>query len=171
MSGSCAAAGRRSRVLTFASTARGPAVFGWSQCRPFSCVSAGPLERPPGPCCTCACPCVLHCRPFLDLLHVDSKETRRIWQSAPPHYEYTSSILSDLDTDRPVSLDSLRVLASRESVTEPPQVRCGGPPRCRAWGAVHGGGCSAERGVGTRAVTALCRGERSRHVTADAWLD
>lgn len=60
-------------------------------------------------------------KPFLDLLHVDTKETRRIWQSSPPHYEYTSSILSDLDTERPVSLDSLRVLASRESVTEPPQ--------------------------------------------------
>lgn len=53
---------------------------------------------------------------------MDTKETRRIWQSSPPHYEYTSSILSDLDTERPVSLDSLRVLASRESVTEPPQV-------------------------------------------------
>ena len=35
-------------------------------------------------------------RPFLDLLDVDSKETRRIWQSEPPFYEYTSSILSDL---------------------------------------------------------------------------
>jgi dipeptidyl aminopeptidase/acylaminoacyl peptidase len=52
---------------------------------------------------------------------VDSKDTRRIWQSSPPHYEYTSSILSDLDTPRPVSLGSLRVLARRESVTEPPQ--------------------------------------------------
>lgn len=60
-------------------------------------------------------------RPFLDLLDVDSKEARRIWQSQPPHYEYTSSILSDMDDSRPVSLDNLRVLASRESVTEPPQ--------------------------------------------------
>jgi dipeptidyl aminopeptidase/acylaminoacyl peptidase len=61
-------------------------------------------------------------RPFLDLLDVDSKETRRIWQSSPPHYEYTSSLLSDTDDDtRPVTLDNLRMLASRESVTEPPQ--------------------------------------------------
>jgi hypothetical protein len=36
---------------------------------------------------------------------VDSKETRRIWQSSPPHYEYTSSLLSDTDDDtRPVTL-------------------------------------------------------------------
>jgi dipeptidyl aminopeptidase/acylaminoacyl peptidase len=60
-------------------------------------------------------------RPFLDLLEVDSKETKRIWQSEPPFYEYTSSILSDLDTSKPISLDNLRILACRESVTEPPQ--------------------------------------------------
>lgn len=60
-------------------------------------------------------------KPFLDVLHIDSKESQRIWQSSGPHYEYTSSILSDLETEKPISLDSLRVLASRESVTEPPQ--------------------------------------------------
>lgn len=151
----------------------------------------------------------LFLRPFLDLLDVDSMETKRIWRSEPPYYEYTSSILSDLvgmccvaqhaahcrcgcmdlagmwhsmlarplvqqhhaccattgcnrwgtlsrqlvaskpptlelagrpvyrqrssvahsclvlppqDTSKPISLDNLRILASRESVTEPPQV-------------------------------------------------
>ena len=67
-------------------------------------------------------------RPFLDLLEVDSGETRRLWQSSPPHYEYTSSILSDCaataaDPAAPITLDNLSLLASRESVTEPPQVR------------------------------------------------
>jgi dipeptidyl aminopeptidase/acylaminoacyl peptidase len=59
-------------------------------------------------------------RPFLDVLDLDTRETRRIWQSAPPHYETISSILSDLD-DCPITLDALRVLSSRESVEEPPQ--------------------------------------------------
>ena len=48
-------------------------------------LAAVPLPPPPPP-----------PRPFLDLLDVDSGEARRIWQSAPPFYEYTSSILSDL---------------------------------------------------------------------------
>jgi len=42
-------------------------------------------------------------RPFLDLLDVDSKESQRIWQSEPPFYEYTSSILSDLVGIRPAA--------------------------------------------------------------------
>ena len=61
-------------------------------------------------------------------------------QSSPPHYEYTSSILSDLDTDKPISLDSLRVLASRESVTEPPQVRWWGRRHVRVPGASRASG-------------------------------
>lgn len=58
---------------------------------------------------------------------------------AQPHYEYTSSILSDLDPAQPISLDGLRLLASRESVTEPPQVGGGqgwvggGMPDRPAW--------------------------------------
>ena len=60
-------------------------------------------------------------RPFLDVLDVDTKATQRLWRSTPPHYEYTSSILSDADSDAPVTLDSLRLLGSRESVEEPPQ--------------------------------------------------
>ena len=58
---------------------------------------------------------------------MDSGESRRLWQSSPPHYEYTSSILSDFaataaDPAAPITLDNLSLLASRESVTEPPQV-------------------------------------------------
>lgn len=34
-------------------------------------------------------------RPFLDLLDVDSKETRRLWQSSPPYLESVGSIMSD----------------------------------------------------------------------------
>jgi hypothetical protein len=50
-------------------------------------------------------------RPFLDVLDLETKETRRIWQSQPPYYEYTSSILSD--PEEPISLDNLQMLASR----------------------------------------------------------
>ncbi|GAB4818840.1 hypothetical protein N2152v2_005886 [Parachlorella kessleri] len=60
-------------------------------------------------------------RPFLDVLDLGTKETRRIWQSSGPVYEYTSTILSDLDQSRPISLDNLQMLASRESVRDPPQ--------------------------------------------------
>ena len=81
------------------------------RCAPPTC-APNDARRPPAP---------RVARPFLDLLEVDSGETRRIWQSSPPHYEYTSSILSDLDTSKPITLDNLRLLASRESVTEPPQ--------------------------------------------------
>lgn len=51
-------------------------------------------------------------KPFLDVLDLDTRESSRIWQSSPPHYEYTSSILSDLE-GATISLDNLRVLASR----------------------------------------------------------
>jgi dipeptidyl aminopeptidase/acylaminoacyl peptidase len=56
----------------------------------------------------------------LDVLNLDTKETKRIWQSSPPYLEGTSSILSDLD-DAPITLDNLKLLASKESVDEPPQ--------------------------------------------------
>jgi hypothetical protein len=52
-------------------------------------------------------------RPFLDVLDLDSKESTRIWRSSPPYYEYTSSILSDPSGSRPVSLNDLKMLASR----------------------------------------------------------
>ncbi|KAL6776823.1 hypothetical protein ACKKBF_B31065 [Auxenochlorella protothecoides x Auxenochlorella symbiontica] len=59
-------------------------------------------------------------RPFLDVLEVDSKATRRLWQSSPPFFETTSTILSDED-ERTITLDGLRILATRESEREPPQ--------------------------------------------------
>lgn len=40
-------------------------------------------------------------RPFLDLLNVESGETRRLWQSTPPFFEATMNLLNDLD-DRPI---------------------------------------------------------------------
>lgn len=58
--------------------------------------------------------------PFLDVLDLDTKETTRIWQCESPYYEYTSSILSDLD-DAPITLDNLKMLSSRETKEEPPQ--------------------------------------------------
>ena len=40
-------------------------------------------------------------RPFLDLLDVHTKETKRLWQSTPPFLEYPMNMLNDLD-DRPI---------------------------------------------------------------------
>ncbi|KAF8067166.1 hypothetical protein HT031_002213 [Scenedesmus sp. PABB004] len=60
-------------------------------------------------------------RPFLDLLDLDSRQTTRLWQSAPPHLESVGTIMSDADHDAPITLDGLQVLLSRESVSEPPQ--------------------------------------------------
>ena len=40
-------------------------------------------------------------RPFLDLLDVGTGETRRLWQSSPPFFEYTLNLLNDLD-DAPI---------------------------------------------------------------------
>jgi hypothetical protein len=37
----------------------------------------------------------------VDLLDVDTKETRRLWQSTPPYFEYTLSLLNDLE-DAPI---------------------------------------------------------------------
>ena len=39
-------------------------------------------------------------RPFLDLLDLDTKETRRLWQSSPPFLEATGAIMSDADPVR-----------------------------------------------------------------------
>lgn len=59
-------------------------------------------------------------RPFLDILDLDTKESKRIWQSSPPFLEGTSSILSDLEQG-PIKLDGLKMLATRESTQDPPQ--------------------------------------------------
>lgn len=48
------------------------------------------------------------------MLDLATKQSRRIWQSSPPYYEYTSSILSDDPEDEaPLSLDNLQMLVSR----------------------------------------------------------
>lgn len=60
-------------------------------------------------------------RPFLDMLDLETRETRRLWQSTPPFYETTSSILSDTEPDKPLSLNGLQLLATRESEREPTQ--------------------------------------------------
>ncbi|KAK9816189.1 hypothetical protein WJX74_001254 [Apatococcus lobatus] len=59
-------------------------------------------------------------KPFLDILDVDSGETERLWQSSPPHFEYTGSLLCDLH-DKPIRLDTLSLLKSRETPLDPPQ--------------------------------------------------
>eukprot|EP00775_Hariotina_reticulata_P003220 gene3220-3497_t len=60
-------------------------------------------------------------KPFLDLLDLETKETRRLWQSSPPFLESVSSIMSDNNNDAPITLDGLKLLLSRESAKEPPQ--------------------------------------------------
>jgi dipeptidyl aminopeptidase/acylaminoacyl peptidase len=60
-------------------------------------------------------------RPFLDLFDLRSRETRRLWRAPEGDgYESLSSILSDAG-GAPISLDGLRVLATKESVADPPQ--------------------------------------------------
>ena len=59
-------------------------------------------------------------KPFLDLLDLDTRETKRVWQSSPPYYEFISSILSDVE-DGPIKLETLKMLGRRESVEDPPQ--------------------------------------------------
>ena len=73
-------------------------------------------------------------RPFLDVLDLDTKATRRIWQSAAPFYECPAgTILNEphtpdgtgstggADQHRTVSLDDLQVLFSKETPKDPPQ--------------------------------------------------
>ena len=48
-------------------------------------------------------------RPFLDVLDVDSGETERLWQSSPPFFEYTGSLLCDLH-DKPIRQVSQRLV-------------------------------------------------------------
>ena len=69
--------------------------------------------------------------PFLDVLDLDTKETRRLWQSSPPFLESVGSIMNDavaLDgsadadsPDAPITLDGLSLLLSREAARDPPQ--------------------------------------------------
>ena len=41
-------------------------------------------------------------RPFLDLLNVESGEKERLWQSSPPRYEFSGSLLVDTNSDEPI---------------------------------------------------------------------
>ncbi len=50
-------------------------------------------------------------RPFLDRLHLQTKETQRLFQSEAPYYERPVEL---------VNVDSLTLLTSRESTSEPP---------------------------------------------------
>lgn len=60
-------------------------------------------------------------RPFLDLLDLHSKETRRLWQCSSTCYEQPGGIFSDLDPDAPIKLDGLQITLSRETSKDPPQ--------------------------------------------------
>jgi len=60
-------------------------------------------------------------KPFLDLLDLDTQQSRRLWQSSPPYYEVPGSIMSDTDPDSPVQLEGLQIMVSRESSKDPPQ--------------------------------------------------
>lgn len=56
----------------------------------------------------------------MDLFDLDTKEKKRIWQSAPPYYEVMSTILNDT-TEGVLPLEGLQMLARRETEEEPPQ--------------------------------------------------
>jgi len=60
-------------------------------------------------------------RPFLDLLDLGSRATTRLWQSSSPFYEQPGSIMNDLDHTKPVALEGLQLLLTRESAKDPPQ--------------------------------------------------
>jgi len=62
-------------------------------------------------------------RPFVDLLDIETRETTRLWQSSPPSLERVASIMSDSDGGftAPITLDSLRMLVTRETKVDPPQ--------------------------------------------------
>ena len=61
------------------------------------------------------------------MLDLDTKETRRLWQSSPPYLESVGSIMNDAvaadgaDADAPITLDGLSLLLSREAARDPPQ--------------------------------------------------
>jgi hypothetical protein len=61
-------------------------------------------------------------QPFLDLLHLESKETLRLWQSdhGSGLFESAGSLMSDVP-GQPLALEGLAISLSRESPDEPPQ--------------------------------------------------
>ena len=52
-------------------------------------------------------------RPFIDRIHLETKETERVWQSKEGYYEYPERISGNAD-------DGYRILKSRESRETPP---------------------------------------------------
>jgi hypothetical protein len=61
-------------------------------------------------------------RPFLDVLDLATKQSRRIWQSAAPHYEAPAgTVMNERRDCNHVSLDDLQMLFTRESPRDPPQ--------------------------------------------------
>ena len=46
-------------------------------------------------------------RPFLDLRNLDTGERERLWQSSPPYFESTSSLLVDSNSDAPITCGPL----------------------------------------------------------------
>ena len=57
-------------------------------------------------------------RPFLDLLDVESGEKERLWQSSPPAYEFSGSLLVDTNSDEPIRYTPCRML--EDCWCEPP---------------------------------------------------
>ena len=60
-------------------------------------------------------------RPFVDVLDVDTKQTKRIWQSSPPFHETAGSLLTTDTEGGVVPLDGMQILTTREAEEDPPQ--------------------------------------------------
>lgn len=57
----------------------------------------------------------------MDLLDLESGDTRRLWESSPPYLEYPVALM-EKPCDDEITLDGLSMLISRETPLEPPQV-------------------------------------------------
>jgi dipeptidyl aminopeptidase/acylaminoacyl peptidase len=59
-------------------------------------------------------------RPFIDLFDVDTGAKHRMWESKPPYLEHPGSLISDYGGPEaaPVTLETMRILFSRESPSE-----------------------------------------------------
>ena len=86
-------------------------------------------------------------RPFLDVLDLKTKASRRVWQSGAPFYECPAgTIMNESPDSVAVSLDRLEMLFTKETPRDPTQFynqdvsqRCAGrhgcalPLRCLRW--------------------------------------
>lgn len=59
-------------------------------------------------------------KPFIDLFDVDTGAKHRLWESKPPYLERPGSLISDYGgpEEAPITLDTMRILFSRESPSE-----------------------------------------------------